>query len=520
VPAQQISHYLKALRRRWWFVAALTATAVGAALAVCLTAQKQYDATAKVLLENSEPVNTIFLTQQVRSQDPERDVNTDVALVTLEPVARRVQQHLDLPLSTTELLDEVSASTAGTTNVISITARDPSPARAQAIANAFAAEYIVFRRDAAQAQYNQAAARAARELAAMTPEQRDSPSGKALATGLRDLQTASKLVTGGVQIAERATKPTTAATPRTKLAVIIALLLGLSVGAIIAIGLEFADRRLKEEAEVEELLGLPILAKVPAMRRWQGPDSDGPLQHEAYATIAVNLRLRDIDAGPQTVMVASAERNAGKTSVTIGVARALARAGQRVVAIECDLRGPTFATYLGLASGGGLAAVLGRLRSFRHELVGVDSLDGPTGHRGVGEASLEVLPAGSVVSNPHTVLPSHRMKETLAEARSGADMILIDTPALTPVSDAVDLAGSVDTCIFVVRLNQSTKEGSRRALRTLQEIGLDITGIVLTGTAADEISDYFYPPEKVEPKRSRVSLLARRRRRVTAPSLK
>jgi Mrp family chromosome partitioning ATPase len=221
-------------------------------------------------------------------------------------------------------------------------------------------------------------------------------------------------------------------------------------------------------------------------------------------------------------MVASAEPNAGKTSVTIGVGRALARAGQRVVAIECDLRGPTFATYLGLPSGGGLAAVLGRLSSFRHELVEVDSLGGPTGHRGVGEASLEVLPAGSVISNPHTVLPSHRMKETLAEARSGADMILIDTPALTPVSDAVDLAGSVDTCIFVVRLNQSTKEGSRRALRTLQEIGLDITGIVITGTAADEIyaSDYLYPPEKAESKRSRVSLLARRRRRVTAPSLK
>jgi Mrp family chromosome partitioning ATPase len=506
VPGQQVSHYLKALRRRWWFVAAVTATAVGAALAVSLTAQKEYDATAKVLLTNSEPVNTIFLTQQVRSQDPERDVNTDVALVTLDPVARRVQRRLNLPLSTAQLLREVHASTAGTTNVISITARDPSPARAQAIANAFAAEYLAYRRDAAQAQYNQAAAVAAQELAAMTPEQRSSSSGTALATSLQDLQTASKLVTGGVQIAEQATVPTSAATPRTKLAVAVALLLGLTLGAICAIGLEFGDRRLKEEADVEELLGLPILAKVPAMRRWRGPDSDGPLQHEAYATVAVNLRLRDLDSGPQTVMVASAEPNAGKTSVTIGVARALARAGQRVVAIECDLRGPTFASYLGLPTGGGLAAVLGRLHSLRHELVAVDTLGGPAGDGNVGEASLEVLPAGSVVSNPHTVLPSHRMKEALAEARSGADMILIDTPALTPVSDAVDLAGSVDTCIFVVRLNQSTKEGSRRALRTLQEIGLEITGIVITGAAADEIyaSDYLYPPEKVKSKRSLV----------------
>jgi succinoglycan biosynthesis transport protein ExoP len=524
VPAQQASRYLKALRRRWWMVAVLTATAVGAALAVSLTSQKEYDATAKVLLSNSEPVNTIFLTQPVRAQDSERDVNTDVALVRLDAVARRVQRRLGLPLSTSQLLDEVRASTAGITNVISITARDLVPARAQAIANAFAAAYVAFRRDNAQAQYEEAAARAARQLAAMTPEQRNSSRGKALANSLQDLQTASKLVTGGVQIAERATLPTHSATPRTKLVFVVALLLGLFVGALGAIALEFTDRRLRDEADVEEFLGLPILAKVPAMRRWRGPDDDGSAQQEAYATVAVNLRLRDPDSGPQTVMIISAEPEAGKTSVTIGVARALARAAQRVVAIECDLRRPTFANYLGLDASGGLAAVLGRMSSLRDELVDVDSLGGPTAaHANVQEVSLDMLPAGSVVANPHAVLPSDRMREILAEARSSADIVLIDTPALAQVSDAVDLVGSVDTCIFVIRVNWSTREGSRRALRTLREVGLDVIGIVVTGATADQVYGHDYqvrrpPPKKVEPGRRLVSPLARWRRRAEAPS--
>ena len=522
VPAQRVSQYVRALRRRWWIVATVTAAAVFAALAVSLTSEKEFDATSKVLLTNSEPVDTILLTERSRSNDPERDVNTDVALVTLGPVAKRVQRRLRLPLSTADLVEKVTARTAGATNVISITVRDPSPARAQAIANAFAAEYVSFRHDAVQSQYERAAAGGKRALAAMTPAQRNSVRGRALTSSLQALQTAAKLVTGGLQVAEPAALPTEAATPRPKLSVAIALVLGLCFAALFAIGLDFADRRLRDESDVEELFGLPILARIPAIRRWRESD-DGMTQEEAYAAMAVNLRLRDLEAGQQTVMVASAEAETGKTSVTIGVARALAGAGQRVMVIECDLRRPRLASYIGLQASGGLASVLGRSSLLDSELVEVDVLSGAAADPNLHVASFDVLPAGSVVSNPHTALSSPRMQGILAAAESKVDMVLLDTPALAFVSDALDLAGNVDTCVLVVRLNRSTKAGVRRVLGTLQEVGVDVAGIVVTSAKADRVNagDYLARrplPGRAQQTRDLVVELARRRRRAADPS--
>ncbi len=524
MPSQQISHYLRALRSRWWVVALVTVLAAATALAFNERATKKYDATAQVLVTNQEPIDTLFLTQGQRSLDPERDINTDVALVTTEPVALAVRKQLHLTTSTDGLLREVSAGTAGTSNVISITARDPSPTRARDIANAFATQYVAFRRDQERQTYLQSAELASRALAQLTPQERSGPRGKQLETQLQTLQNAAGLVTGGVTGVESATKPTSPAVPRTKLALAIAIVLGLCVGSLIAIALEFGDRRLKDEAEVEQFLDLPILASVPLMRRWRGPNAEGAVQQEAYATVAVNLRLRDPDAEqPQTVMLASSDPGAGKTAATIGVARALARAGQHVIAIEADLRRPKFASYLNLPSGGGLAAVLAETRRLSEELIELDLLSGPLPEA----APLEVLPAGSVVGNPHTVLASDKMRELLLEARSRADIVLVDTPAVGPVSDAVDLAGSVDTCLLIVRLKHTKQEGVRRALRALLEVEIDVAGVIVTGLTRKPsyAMGYYLTPEQAPVrerprKRSLISsLLARRRKRATAPSL-
>jgi Mrp family chromosome partitioning ATPase len=139
-----------------------------------------------------------------------------------------------------------------------------------------------------------------------------------------------------------------------------------------------------------------------------------------------------------------------------------------------------------------------------------------------------VLPAGITVSNPHAVLASERLQVTLLDVRGRADMVLLDTPALGPVSDAVDLAPNVDSCVLVVRLKQTTKEGARRALRTLTEVGVDIAGVVVTGAEhpSGPGKDYYVKsdqpprPAKAEEKRSVLSaLLGRRRKRAAVPSM-
>jgi tyrosine-protein kinase len=512
VPSQKISDYLRALRRRWWVVAWTAVVAGAAGFALSASMPKEYDGAAKLMLDNAQPVDVVRGTAPTRSLDPERDINTSVALVKTETVARRVKSDLasrfDLgsKLTILQLLRQVSVATQGSSNIVVVTARDRVPEQAAAIANAFAAEYVAFRRNSARAPYSQAAQEAESKLQSLPPTERNGPQGRALDENLRQLQIAATLQTGGVQLVDRAAVPTTASTPRPKFSTAVAAIIGLLIGSILAVFQEFTDRRLKDEADVEGLVALPVLAKVPYGKRSLVPGSyDRRVQMEAYATLAVSLRLLALGADLRTIMLTSANQDDGKTSVTLGVGRALASTGQRVIAIEADLRRPKFAEYLELRSLGGLAKVIVGQSSLSDELVEVDLRTGaPLRERELPhEGSFAVLPAGRVGLDPHRLLSSQHMREILTDARNLADVVLIDTPAMESVSDALSLGALVDTTVFVARLKHSTKEGTRRSLRALAKVGIDVAGIVLTGVSSSQQPYGYLSDEQSEGDRKR-----------------
>jgi uncharacterized protein involved in exopolysaccharide biosynthesis len=235
VPVPPTSDYLTALRKRWWIVAVAALLAVAGALVFSLTAPKKYDATASVLLTDSQATSLFAQTSASRSPDPERDLNTGVELVKSNAVADTVRQRLRLPMSVNKLRSEVGVATDGNSNVVSIKVRDPVPVRAAAIANAFAAEYVAFRRASAHTQYSQAARYVKGQLRAMSRHSRTGSEGRALSGRVNDLELASAVDKGGVQLLDRATVPTSAATPRPVFNAVVALVIGLFAGSLIAI---------------------------------------------------------------------------------------------------------------------------------------------------------------------------------------------------------------------------------------------------------------------------------------------
>jgi polysaccharide biosynthesis transport protein len=242
-PAERASLHLRSLMRYWWLVLAAFALAIAAALAVSMTEQKRYAASAEVLVTSGEPVNVLLRSTAPLPADPERALNTDVALVKVVAIASRVHKQLRLPFSKTKLLAEVTASLEGTTNVVKITVRDALPLRAAAIANAFASQYIAFRRETAQGQYAAAARLAQAQLSVLTPAERKKPEGVSLRNQLQQLETAGRLQTGSAQIVDEATPPTSPASPRPKRSAAIAGVLGLLIGSLAAIVLGGAKRR-------------------------------------------------------------------------------------------------------------------------------------------------------------------------------------------------------------------------------------------------------------------------------------
>jgi uncharacterized protein involved in exopolysaccharide biosynthesis len=244
VPAERASVYLLAIRRFWWLVVAGAVIAGALAFTISSREQKRYNASAKVLLSNAEPVNLLLHSAAPTSLDPERDLNTDVALVKLDSVALRVRTQLKLPVTTKQLLKEVTVAPQGTTNLVAVTASDSSPRRAAAIANAFAIRYIAVRRLQAQSTYREAAQLAERQLATLSPAQQQGVQALNLREQLHQLETAGALQTGGAQLVDPATVPTSAASPRPKFAAAVGVLLGLLLGAIAAIAVGATRRRL------------------------------------------------------------------------------------------------------------------------------------------------------------------------------------------------------------------------------------------------------------------------------------
>jgi uncharacterized protein involved in exopolysaccharide biosynthesis len=256
VPAERASVYLASLRRRWWLVLAVVILAAVAGFVVASRQQKRYDASAKVLLTTAEPVNLLLHSTAGASSDPERDLNTQVELVKLDSIAQHVRAELGLPLTSAQLLREIRAAADGNSNLLTITARDAVPARAAAIANAFARQYADFRRRQAQEAYSAAAGQALLELRSLSPAQRDGVPGTALRQQMRELQVAGALQTGGVHLVDAASVSTTPATPRPKLAAAAGGLIGFLVGALAAIALGSLRARQRAAKPIDDGLEL------------------------------------------------------------------------------------------------------------------------------------------------------------------------------------------------------------------------------------------------------------------------
>lgn len=494
--------YLKGLRRRWKLILLVTVVAVLAAVAVSLRSPTEYDATAKLLLTGDQAVDRVLERDAGDSSDDlQREVNTSADLVREELIANRVRERLELDISTEDLLEQVETETDDNSNVVSIVVRDESPEQAARIANAFGEEYAAFRRDAERRNLDAAADLIRTQRRELGQDGSQSAAGADLQARLRELEVAAALITGGVEVVE-ATPPDEAASPRPVLTGALAAFLGLLLGGALAFARELTDRRLKTREGVEETLDLPVLATVPRprTRRDRGGASEDSGQKEGYATLATNLRYFKLGRELRSLLITSPGPGEGKTQVTLGLARALTAAGQRVVAVEADLRRPAFAKYAAVRGVSGLSSILAGVSTFEDEVTEIDvtSLEPVDPAYANMGASFWILPGGPSPPNPQALLSTDGMRDVLQRAASFADVVLVDTPPVVTVNDAVTLVELVGATVLVLRANGTTRDSARQAQRFLSNVKAPILGTVLTNVPPTHGPGYGY--ERVEPR--------------------
>lgn len=287
------------------------------------------------------------------------------------------------------------------------------------------------------------------------------------------------------------------------------LLLGFLLGVGGVVLLEYFDRAVKTPEELESLLALPNLAVIPdidetqrgygkgyssrgygygygdsqqggrhkRLRGKKGSEEIGQkielLPHrnsrlaicEAYRSLRTALLLSSAEA-LKFVALTSAEPGEGKTATTVNLAVVLAQLNRRVLIIDCDLRRPRMHKVFEVSNRVGLVNVLtGQIR--------LDRVFLPT-----EVENLWICPAGPNPPNPSELLSSDRMAECLRNAGEQFDIVLIDTPPVLPVADAVILGSQVDGVILCVRAGVIQRDDARLCRERLKYEHIRILGTV------------------------------------------
>jgi Mrp family chromosome partitioning ATPase/capsular polysaccharide biosynthesis protein len=301
-------------------------------------------------------------------------------------------------------------------------------------------------------------------------------------------------------------------------------ILGGLLGAVFAVGLvvlaEALDRRVRNDAEVEELLRLPLLGRVsrpPHPLRTENrlvmlAEPTG-VYAEMFRKLRGAIEFANLQRGAAstTIMFTSAVQREGKSTTVANLAIALAQSEQRVVLVDLDLRQPFLHTFFGVRDEPGFVdAVVGREtldRAIRHLSLpasgGLDSVTERNGQRtdsfsaptraSETDAALHFLPSGTIPPAPGAFLATERASALLAELHRQFDVVLVDAPPLTLVGDAMTLSAVVDAIVVVasVRTNRPVLE---ELAHELQNCRAPTLGVVLTGVPLSEgyRDDYWY----------------------------
>ena len=187
---------------------------------------------------------------------------------------------------------------------------------------------------------------------------------------------------------------------------------------------------------------------------------------EAYRTIRTNIQFTGVDKAMKTIVLTSTAPDEGKSTVIANLGIVMAQAGQRVVIMDCDFRNPTQHRLFKLQNKGLSNCIV----------TGKDVLEIV---QSSGTPGLDILTSGPVAPNPSEILASVRMKEVINELREKYDYVLIDTPPVLPVTDALIVSSIVDGTILLTAWNQITPAMAKEAKNRLEQAGAKIIGAIM-----------------------------------------
>lgn len=426
----ELQDYLLVVRKRWRVILLVLLLCVGLAAALTVTQTKMYESRTQFFVVTTGAEDSSALLQG--STFTQQRVKSYAQLLTtpriLSPVAASVGVAGDLSR-------QITVTTPPDTVLIEVAVRDSNPARAQAIATAIA-------------------------------------EGFPTAVGQIESRPGSDVSPVKVTVVQPPTAPTSPVSPVPVRNIALGAVLGLLLGLGVALLRETLDKTVKTQDDLKALTDVPVLGAImrdpDAVKRPLIVEVDPRSRRaEAFRSLRTNLQFVDAANHPRTLVVTSALAGEGKSTMSANLALTMAQGGSRVCLVEADLRRPKVLDYLGLEGAVGLTdALIGRAEVF-------DVI------QPYGGTNMWVLGAGPIPPNPSELLGSAAMRGVLKELASRFDYVVMDSPPILPVTDAVVLSSLADGVIVVVGSGVVQRDQLTHALENLESVAARVLGLVL-----------------------------------------
>lgn len=326
----------------------------------------------------------------------------------------------------------------------------------------------------------------------------DYESSRLLYDGLQERLQEAGILSGlhstSIQDVDSADLPARPSFPRDEIDLPIGWGVGLLLGFGLALLLEGMDVNLKTIPEIEQALGLPLIAAIPTVKSPEiypesfvdhatlTPGSTWSRIAEALREMRTSILLSSPGSHPKVLMIASSRPSEGKSSVATLFGITLALGGAKVLVIDADLRRPTVHLRFGLSKQTGLSSLLSGKSTLQESIVEWPKMP-----------KLHIMTSGPTPPLPSELLGSKQMVDLIETLRPNYDFIILDTPPVLAVTDSLLISRIADAVILIVRYGTVQRHVAQRSIDLLERSGAHLLGVAINAVdfKSPEYSEYY-----------------------------
>ncbi|MFC1590679.1 GumC family protein [Candidatus Omnitrophota bacterium] len=299
---------------------------------------------------------------------------------------------------------------------------------------------------------------------------------------MKEVDMSSTLTVNNISIIDKAEIPERPIKPNVALNIVLSIMVGLMGGVGLGFFIDYLDTTIKTPQDIKDILESRFLGGIPEIEEKSFGEKDKIVHLKPTSPIAESYRqirteiLSSMSKEPnsKTMLVTSAEPQAGKTTTSVNIAIALSQKGKKVLLVDTDLRKPQIHKIFNLNQSNGVCDYVSANATLDSIIKFTDI------------ENLKIVTSGKNTKNPSEIIGSERMDLFLLEAKDKFDYLVFDTPPVISVTDAVILAGMVDAVIQVIRSGKIIAPVALRVKERLESAKANVLGVVLNGLRVDE----------------------------------